>query len=77
MKVQVFAALKDHFDKEFEVRGVVENMEMLRSRLREMNPASSAMLDSCRFAVQDEFIDNDFKLQDNDTVIILPPSSGG
>ncbi len=77
MKIQVFAALKDHFDREFEVNGAVNNMEALRSRLREMNPACSAMLDSCRFAVHDEFIDNDFKLQENDTVIILPPSSGG
>ncbi|MDR3716569.1 MAG: MoaD/ThiS family protein [Puia sp.] len=77
MKVQVFAMLKDHFDKEFEVSGGVSDLEALRSRLRDMNPASSALLDSCRFAVNDEFIDNDFKLQENDIVIILPPSSGG
>jgi molybdopterin synthase sulfur carrier subunit len=77
MKVQVFAVLKDHFDKEFEVTGTVKNIEALRTKLREINPACGGILDSCRFAVNDDFIDNDFKLQENDTIVILPPSSGG
>ncbi len=77
MKVKVFASLKDHFDKEFEVGGPVDNMDELRTRLLEINPSAADILNSCRFAVKDAFIDNDYKLQEHDTVIILPPASGG
>jgi len=35
------------------------------------------LLNSCRFAVEEGFIDNEYKLKENDTVIIIPPASGG
>ena len=77
MRVQVFAVLKDYFDKEFELQENIHNMPALMERLVQFNPAASGILNSCRFAVNDEFIDNDFQLQENDTIYIIPPGSGG
>ena len=77
MKIHVYAALKDHFQPEFELEGAVENTDELTIRLRAINADASELLQSCRFAVEEGFIDNEYKLKENDTVIIIPPSSGG
>ena len=77
MKIQVFAVLKDFFEKEFELQADVSNIPGLKERLIELNPAASNLLNTCRFAVKDDFIDNDFQLQDHDTIYIIPPGSGG
>ncbi len=77
MKIQVFAVLKDFFEKEFELQADVSNIPGLKERLIEMNPAAGSLLNICRFAVKDDFIDNDFQLQDHDTIYIIPPGSGG
>jgi molybdopterin synthase sulfur carrier subunit len=77
MRVQVFAALKDHFNKEFEVDTLVGSTEELKEVLIHMNPSTANILSSCRFAVNDAFIDKDFKLKSDDTIAIIPPSSGG
>ena len=77
MKVQVFAILKDYFDKEFEVQETVLNTRALKERLVRNNPASAGILDICRFAVEDEFIDDQYQLKENDTIYIMPPASGG
>ncbi|WP_114779300.1 MoaD/ThiS family protein [Botryobacter ruber] len=77
MKVQVFAALKDYFDKEFELAGEVQDVASLKERLSALNPGSRNMLQICRFAVGDEFVPQDFQLKESDTVCVIPPSSGG
>ncbi len=77
MKVQVFAALKEHFDPVFEVADKVSSVEDLKQVLVSAKPGVQAILNSCRFVVNDTFIDNDFKFKENDTIFIIPPSSGG
>jgi molybdopterin synthase sulfur carrier subunit len=77
MKVQVFAILKDHFEKEFTVENTVHNTEELKEMLTHMCPSAASILNSCRFAVNEAFIDKDFKLDSNDTIAIIPPGSGG
>jgi molybdopterin synthase sulfur carrier subunit len=77
MRIQVFAVLKDYFEKEFEVYESIQDVPQLKDKLMQVNPASGSILNSCRFAVKDDFIDNDFKLADNDTIYIIPPGSGG
>ena len=77
MKVQVFAALKDYFEKEFEVAGEVQDVAALKERLAALKPGSRNMLQICRFAVGDEFVTQDYQLKENDTVCVIPPSSGG
>jgi molybdopterin synthase sulfur carrier subunit len=77
MKIHVYAALKDFFTPEFELTETIGNTEELKACLLTINGAAGKILDSCRFAVEDGFIDHDFKLKEHDTVIIIPPSSGG
>ena len=77
MKVQVFAGLKEYFEPTFEVDQKVQNIDELKQRLILLRPSSAALLESCRFAVNDDFIDDNFELKESDSIIILPPSSGG
>jgi sulfur-carrier protein len=77
MKIHVYAALKEHFDPEFELKETVHNTDELKACLQEINADAAELLQSCRFAVEEGFIDNAYKLKDNDTVVIIPPSSGG
>lgn len=77
MRVQVFAMLKDYFDKEFQLTGNIQNAEALKQHLILSNPAAAGLLERCRFAVNDEFVDTHFQISENDTICIIPPSSGG
>ncbi len=77
MKIQVFAGLKEYFDATFEVDQNVQSINELKQQLIQLKPSSAALLQSCRFAVNDDFIDDNFKLRPTDSIIILPPSSGG
>jgi molybdopterin synthase sulfur carrier subunit len=77
MKVQVFAGLKEYFDREFELDTNDLTVEELKGTLTQLQPSVTEILSSCRFAVDDSFIDKDYKLKKDDVVSIIPPSSGG
>lgn len=77
MRIQVYAVLKDHFDKEFHLTAPLPDVGALRTYLIREKPAAADILNISRFAVNDEFIDNDFQLHDHDTIAIIPPASGG
>jgi molybdopterin synthase sulfur carrier subunit len=77
MKIEVFAVLKDYFEPEFEVETNAKNIDDLRQRLLALQPCAQNVLNISRFAVNDEFIDNNFQLKESDTICIIPPSSGG
>ena len=77
MRIEVFAILKDHFKQEFEIESSAKNIEELKTQLLQMQPNASGVLNISRFAVNDEFIDNNYQFSENDTISILPPASGG
>ena len=77
MKIHVYAGLKDYFQPEFEIGEVVQNTDELKALLLTINGKAEAMLSSCRFAVEEGFIDNAYNLKSHDTIVIIPPSSGG
>ncbi len=77
MTVQVYAALKDYFEQEFEITEPVSTVEELRALLLQRNPGAGSIMPVCRFAVNDTFVDNRFQLHANDILHIIPPSSGG
>jgi len=77
MTIQVYAALKDYFDPEFEITDPVRSVEELRTLLLQRNPGAAGIMPVCRFAVNDAFVDSQFQLQDHDAIHIIPPSSGG
>jgi molybdopterin synthase sulfur carrier subunit len=77
MTIHVYATLKDYFSPEFELGAIAHNTDELKLRLLDINGQAGQILDTCRFAVEEGFIDNDYKLKEHDTVIIIPPVSGG
>jgi sulfur-carrier protein len=77
MKIHVYASLKDYFTPEFELDGPVSNTIELTARLVAMNGQAEGILSSCRFAVEEGFIEPDFQLNEHDTIVIIPPGSGG
>ncbi|WP_168194014.1 MoaD/ThiS family protein [Pontibacter sp. SGAir0037] len=77
MKIQVYAALKEYYDKEFELDGDIRDVAALKEQLRKLNGAADGVLRSCRFAVDDTFVGADYQLKEDDVVSVIPPSSGG
>jgi len=77
MKIQVFAALKDYFEKEFVVTQPIENVAALKVHLINKNQKAEQLINLCRFAVGNEFVDLNYSLNQNDSITIIPPSSGG
>ena len=77
MKVTVYAILKDYFDSSFSIDEKVFSVAELKNKLVQKTPQAAPLLDACRFAVNDEFVDLDFKIKEDDSISILPPASGG
>lgn len=77
MRVEVFAVLKDHFDAKFSLSESVDSVSDLKQRLINEKPSAAGILQACRFAVNNEFVSEDYKLNKDDTIAILPPASGG
>ncbi|MFD2163320.1 MoaD/ThiS family protein [Paradesertivirga mongoliensis] len=77
MKVEVYAVLKEYFEKEFTLQRSFDDIHSLRSFLISENPQAEKLLNISRFAVDNEFVDNNYSLKENDHISIMPPSSGG
>ncbi len=77
MKIYTYAALKDYFDKELIVAKQLATVDDLNNFLIKLNPEAAAILSCSRYAVKDNFIDNNFALNKEDEIHIMPPSSGG
>ncbi len=77
MTIQVFAVLKDFFAKEFQLSGTINTISDLKQQLVNQNPQAANVLELCRFAVHDEFVEPNYPINSNDTICIIPPSSGG
>lgn len=77
MKIEVYAVLKEYFEKEFTLSKSFKDINDLRNFLIDSNPKASGVLNISRFAVDNEFVDNNYSLKENDNISIMPPSSGG
>lgn len=77
MKVTVYAVLKDYFDPSFDIKEKLLSIEELKKKLEAIKPSAAPVLNACRFAVNDEFVNLDFKIKEDDSISILPPASGG
>lgn len=77
MKIHVYAGLKDYFLPEFELVEEVGNIDQLKACLVGINGQAANLLAACRFAVEEGFIDNTYIFKSHETVIVVPPSSGG
>ena len=78
LTIQTFAVLKEHFHQKFEFESsAIETIEQLRTELSKMKPVAASILRSCRFALNDELVNDTTELYDNAAIYIIPPSSGG
>lgn len=77
MTVQVYAVLKDYFEKEFQINEEINSIHELSDLLIKQNPSFKDILPVCRFAVNNEFVDDNYELKKDDSIHIIPPSSGG
>lgn len=77
MKVTVYAVLKDYFDPSFTVEDKPSSIKELKLKLEQIKPQAATVLNASRFAVNDEFVNMDFKIKEDDDIAILPPASGG
>lgn len=77
-KIVCFAGLRKFFGDELTIsvqlplsyKDIIDHLKLLK-------PKASEVLDNCRVAVDKEFVSlNSFKTDDN-TIYIVPPSSGG
>jgi molybdopterin synthase sulfur carrier subunit len=77
MKIEVFAVLKEFFDKQFQVEEALGTVNELKNYLIAQNPKAAKVLGSCRFAVNDQLVGIHYNLKSDDSISIIPPSSGG
>ena len=77
VKVKYFSIVKERIGKNEENLSFSGSVKEFREFLKKRYPELGDVWDSVRFAVNEEYVDEDFKLSDNDNVAVIPPVSGG
>ena len=79
VKLRFFAALRDRAGAAQMTRELPAPLPVgeLWESLRREHAALADYSGSVRFAVNQEYVDKDYPLQDNDEVAFIPPVSGG
>ncbi|WP_158586429.1 MoaD/ThiS family protein [Leptospira stimsonii] len=76
--VKTFGILKDHFQSDFvlNLESPVRVLDVVEE-MRKKKPETSQILEVSLWAVQDKMVGADRILVEGETVLILPPLSGG
>lgn len=78
IKIVVFAGLRKYFGAETNISVAPEaTYSNVIEALSRTNPEAKEVLSSCRIAVNESFVALTQKLDDADTIYLIPPSSGG
>lgn len=77
MKIIFYAILKEYFEPAIQIEENMQSVETLNAYLLQLNPDAGPILKSCRYAINDRFVDLNFQLNADDSIHIIPPSSGG
>ncbi len=77
VSVRYFSVVKEKVGKQEEELDFSGNVRELKEFLKKRYPELGEIWDSVRFAVNEEYVDEDYKLSDNDKVAVIPPVSGG
>jgi len=78
IKIICFAGLRKYFGSEVTV--LVESgvsYSNVIDELKVINPEATEVLSSCRIAINEEFISLSELLKPENTLFLIPPSSGG
>ena len=78
INIKCFAGLRKFFGSETTV--LVEqdsNYAKVIEALQLLNPEATEILSSCRIAVNEDFVQLSETIKQEDTLFLIPPSSGG
>lgn len=76
--IKTFANLKDYLPEEFQLMiDEDSNIKQLRNLLIKKLPQIKNILVNSRFAINEEFVDDNTIIKKNNTIYIIPPVSGG
>ena len=76
-RVFYFSVLRDKLgisEEDVEFKGTVGK---LREKLKEEHPEVAELIDRVKFAVNEEYVGEDYVLEGYEKVAIIPPVSGG
>ncbi len=77
IKLLYFAILREKLGRQEELIEFSGSVGELRKLLMEREPHLQDVLKVCLFAVNQEYVGEDFVLKDGETVAVIPPVSGG
>lgn len=77
VKIRYFSIVKEKLGKQEEDLDFSGNIRELREFLKRRYPELENVWNNVRFAVNEEYVDEDYELSDNDRVAVIPPVSGG
>jgi molybdopterin synthase sulfur carrier subunit len=77
IRLLYFAILREKLGKQEEMLEFSGSVEELRKLLVEREPHLEDVLKVCLFAVNQEYVKEDFILKGGETVAVIPPVSGG
>ncbi|WP_448584109.1 molybdopterin converting factor subunit 1 [Thermocrinis sp.] len=77
VKLLYFAILREKIGKQEEDLDFLGSVGELRQRLIELYPQLRDVLKVCLFAVNHEYVGEDFILKGGESVAVIPPVSGG
>ncbi len=79
IKILYFSSIKDKLKKSSEELNVPQGISVndLVLILKDRYPHIGDILDRTMIAVNEEYVSGDYTIQENDTVALIPPVSGG
>ncbi|HIQ30903.1 MAG TPA: molybdopterin converting factor subunit 1 [Aquifex aeolicus] len=77
VRVMYFSIVREKVGKAEELVEFRGSVGELREKLAQMYPQIRDMLTAVRFAVNEEYVKDDFYLRGDETVALIPPVSGG
>jgi molybdopterin synthase sulfur carrier subunit len=77
IRLLYFAILREKLGKQEEMLEFSGSVGELRKLLVEREPHLAGVLKVCLFAVNQEYVEEDFILKGGETVAVIPPVSGG
>ncbi|MFN3976486.1 MAG: molybdopterin converting factor subunit 1 [Aquificaceae bacterium] len=77
MKLLYFAILRERLKKDQEEIDFKGTVSQLRQLLIERYPELEPMLKVVRFAVNEEYVKDEYQLKGDERVALIPPVSGG
>jgi len=77
MKLLYFAILRERLKKDQEELEFKGNISQLRQLLIEKYPELEPVLKVVRFAVNEEYVGDEYELKGDERVALIPPVSGG